>query len=291
MRAAVLNKVREYRWELWLFIGAPLIVDVVQSGTVGGLPLSDWTGVHYATSLLSGYGVWLVLLGIPYRWVHRSGRDMLRLAWQYSLAVVPLGVFFTLTQFWVYGSRFERLGLEEGEIDPSWICLLWWAWRLAALSVLVWFARRASRKGFDKALVLIGVMAFPGVDFLVGYGRGVWYEAAVTAISVLLSFVAIWALHSTDIGKTVGRKGVWALFGAAMLAYIAPFAIQDIENSLSYGTLNLGYLYGWLYGIIPLAAAYGIAVLAAYLIRVRRRNGKHLPEGPAAPSTSNGSGG
>ena len=51
--------------------------------------------------------------------------------------------------------------LRGGEIDPSWICLLWWAWRLAALSVLVWFARRASRNGFDKALVLIGVMAFP----------------------------------------------------------------------------------------------------------------------------------
>ena len=291
MRAAILGKVREYRWELWLFFGAPIIVDAAQWGTLRSLPSSDWTGEHYATWLLSNYGVWLVLLGIPYRWVHRSGRDILRLAWQYSLAVVPLSVVFTLTQFWVYGIRFERFGLEEGDIDPSWMCLLWWAWRLATLAVLVWFARRASRDGFDKALVLIGVMAFPGVDFLVGYGRGIRYETTVTAISVLLSFVAIWALHRVDAGRPVGKIVIWALFGTAVVAHIAPFAVQDIEDSFSYGPSVIDPLYGWLYGIIPFAVAYGIAVLAAYLIRVRRRNGKFLPEGPATPSTPNCCGG
>ena len=291
MRTAILGKVREYRWELWLFLGIPVIADTVQFGTVRGLPSSDWTGVHYATWLLSNYGMWLVLLGIPYRWVHRSGRDILRLAWQYSLAVVPLSVVFTLTQFWVYGIRFERLGLEEGDIDPSWICLLWWAWRLATLAVLVWFARRASRDGFDKALVLIGVMVFPGVDFLVGYGRGIQYEATVTTISVLLSFVAIWALHRVDAGRPVGKKVIWALFGTAVVAYIAPLAVQDIEDSFSYVPSVIDPLYGWLYGIIPLAVAYGITVLAAYLIRVRCRNGESLPKGPAGPSTSNCCGG
>lgn len=288
MRAAVLNKARKYRWELWLLFGAPLMVDAVQLGTVRGLPSSDWTGVYHATWLISGYGMWLVLLGIPYRWVHSSGRKLLRLVWQYSLVVVPLGTAFTLVQFWVYGNRLERVGFEEGETDPFWTCLLWWAWRLAALSVLVWFARRASRNGFDKALVLIGVLAFPEIDFMAEYHWGnVTYGIGALVFKVLLSFVVMWALHSTDIGKTVGAKGIWALFGTVVLAYVSPFAAQDIEYSLAHGIPIFGHLYGWLYDIIPLALAYGITVLAAHLIRVRHPNGKFLPEGSASPSTSN----
>ena len=287
MQAVVLNKVQEYRWELWLFFGVPVVVDVVQLGTARGLPPSDWTGAHYATWLLSGYGVWLVLLGIPYRWVHRSGRKLLKLVWQYSLVLVPLGIAHALLLAWVYGIRFERVGFEEGDIEPQWIALGWWAWRLVALSVLVWFARRASRNGFDKALVLIGVTAFPGLDFLAEYyWTDVRYGIGVLVFKVLLSFIVIWALHSTDTGKAVGLNGLWALFGAAAMAYISPFAAQDIKNSFSYETPILDHLYDWLYGILPLVAAYAITILAAYLIRVRRPDGKSLPEGPSGPSTS-----
>ena len=283
----MLEKLREYRWELWLFFGIPVVADVVLWGSLRGLPSSDWTALTYAAWLLSAYGMWLFLLGISYRWVHRSGRELLRLLWQYSLTLVPLGVAHSLVSAWVYGLSFERIGVEEGDIEPYWITLLWWAWRLTALLVLVWFARRASRNGFDKALVLIGVTAFPGLDFLAEYyWTDVKYGIGALALKVLLSFIAIWALHGTDTGKAVGTKGIWVLFAAAMAAYVLPFAAQDIENSFSYGTPILGDLYGWLYGIIPLVAAYGIAVLAAYLIRMRRRHGMSLPEAPSAPSTS-----
>ena len=81
-------------------------------------------------------------------------------------------------------------------------------------------------------------------------------------------------------------NGLWALFGAAAMAYISPFAAQDIKNSFSYETPILDHLSGWLYDILPLAAAYAITILAAYLIRVRHRNEKSLPEGPSGPSTS-----
>ena len=136
-----MGKVREYRWELWLFFGVPVIASAVAWGTAYEAQSSDSTGYRYTVRFLSGYIVWLALLGVSYRWVSRSGRDLLRLVWQYSLAVVPLGIAYTLTMAWVYGSRFERIGFGEGEVDPVWLTLLWWEWFAMTLAVLVCFAR------------------------------------------------------------------------------------------------------------------------------------------------------
>ena len=219
---------------------------------------------------LSGYMAWLVLLGISYRWVNRSGRDLLRIVWQYSLAVVPLGIGYTLMLAWVYGSRFERIGSGEGEVDTVWLMPFWWAWFAMRLAVLVCFARRASRNGFDKALILIGVIAFPGVDLLAPiYDTRIGYENGVLAIKVLLSFIAIRALHSADMGKTVGRMGIGVLFGAAIVAYVSAFVALDIENSFLYGSPILSSFYLWMFYIMPMVVAYGIAIVAAHKIRVR----------------------
>ena len=270
MGAAVLGKVREYRWELWLFFGVGVIASAVAWGTAYEAQSSDSTGYRYTVRFLSGYIAWLVLLGVSYRWVSRSGRDLLRLAWQYSLAVVPLGIASTLTTAWVYGSRFERIGFGEGEVNPCLLTLLWWAWFALTLAVLVYFARRASRNGFDKSLILIGVMAFPEVDLLTPiYETRIGYEIGVLAIKVLLSFIAIRALHSTDMGKTVGKMGIGVLFGAAIVAYVSPFVTLDIENSFLYGSPILSSFYLWMFYIMPMVVAYGIAILAAHKIRVR----------------------
>ena len=270
MWAVILGKVREYRWELWLFFGMPVIASAVAWGTAYEAQSSDSTGFRYTVRFLSGYIAWLVLLGISYRWVSRSGRDLLKLVWQYSLAVVPLGIAHTLMLAWIYGSGFERIGVGEGEVEPVWITLLWWAWFVMTLAVLVCFARRASRNGFDKALILIGVIAFPGVNLLAPiYDSRIGYEIGLLAIKVLLSFIAIRALHSADMGKPVGRVGIGVLFGAAMVAYVSRFVVQDIKNSFLYETPILSTYYIWILYIIPMAFAYGIAILVAHKIRVR----------------------
>ena len=267
---AVLGKVREYRWELWLFFGVPVIASAVAWGTAYEAQSSDPTGYRYTVRFLSGYIAWLVLLGVSYRWVSRSGRDLLRLVWQYSLAVVPLSIAHTLMLAWIYGSGFERIGAGEGEVGPVWLTLVWWAWFVMTLAVLVCFARKASRNGFDKALILIGVMAFPEVDLLAPiYGTRIGYEIGVLAIKVLLSFIAIRALHSTDMGKTVGKMGIGVLFGAAIVAYVSPFVTLDIENSFLYGSPILSSFYLWMFYIMPMVVAYGIAIVAAHKIRVR----------------------
>ena len=266
----MLGKVREYRWELWLFFGVPGIASAVALGTTNEVVSSDSTGFRYTVRFLSRYIAWLVLLGISYRWVSRSGRDLLKLVWQYSLAVVPLGIAHTLMLAWIYGSGFERIGVGEGEVEPVWITLLWWAWFVMTLAVLVCFARRASRNGFDKALILIGVIAFPGVNLLAPiYDSRIGYEIGLLAIKVLLSFIAIRALHSADMGKPVGRVGIGVLFGAAMVAYVSRFVVQDIKNSFLYETPILSTYYIWILYIIPMAFAYGIAILVAHKIRVR----------------------
>ena len=61
--AAVLGKVREYRWELWLFFGVPVIASAVAWGTAYEAQSSDSTGFRYTVRFLSGYIAWLVLLG------------------------------------------------------------------------------------------------------------------------------------------------------------------------------------------------------------------------------------
>ena len=128
-------------------------------------------GIARSTRL--SIAAWLALLGISYGWVRRSGRDLLGLVWQYLLAVVPLNIVHLLASAWVFGVRSERIGFDEGEVDPVWIGCCGWHGLAMALAVLVWFARRASRDGFDKAVILIGVVAFPGVNLLAESMRGV----------------------------------------------------------------------------------------------------------------------
>ena len=286
MRSTMLGKVREYKWELWLFFGMPVVASTVGIVIAFAILSSDSAGLRYAVRSLSGYMVWLVMLGVTYWWVHRSGRELLRLVWQYSLAIVPFGVAYTLMLARVYGSRFERLGSEEGEIGALWLWLLWWVWFAMTLAVLVCFSRRASRSGFDKALVLIGVIALPGVNLLAPIdGARFGYEIGVLAVKVLLSLVAIWALHSTDAGKSVGRRGIVALFGSAMVAYASPYVALDIENSFLYETPILSTFYIWIFYVLPMVVAYGITILAAYMIRVRLPKQEPPPEEPVDSST------
>ena len=285
MRSAALNKVREYRWELWLFLGLPVVATGFRLAAESVVLSTDLTDNSSIARPLLSIAAWLALLGISYGWVRRSGRDLLGLLWQYLLAVVPLNIVHLLASVWVFGVRSERIGFDEGKIDPVWSWLLWLAWQAMALAVLVWFARRASRDGFDKAVILIGVVAFPGVNLLAGvHERGVGYETGALALNVILSFIAMWALHSVDMGKTVGVKGIWALLGAAITAYGSPYVVQDIRRSFEYGNPIFSSYYVWIYYIAPLAVPYGMTILVAYLIRVRLSKERACTLGARGPS-------
>ena len=84
--------VLRYRWELWLFVGVPLVVSVtwvIESSRpeLFTLPLSERQDLPYispkAILLLL---LLLLLLGLSYLRVRRLGRRTLALVWAYGVA-------------------------------------------------------------------------------------------------------------------------------------------------------------------------------------------------------------
>ncbi len=281
MRAAVRNKVREYRLELWLFFGVPIVGMVVSSLVL--ILITTLVSGNYGWSALPFSIANLALLAISYRWVSRLPRVLLKLMWQYSLVVGVVAIIFNVIQAGVHGAFYAKSSVTTFTI---YIALLGLVQAVVGLAILVGFARQASGEGFHKVLVLIGVIAFPGVNLLASIdGARFGYEIGVLAVKVLLSVVAIWALHSTDAGKSVGRKGLVALFGSAMVAYASPYVALDIENSFLYETPILSTFYIWIFYVLPMVVAYGITILAAYMIRVRLPKQEPPPEEPVDSST------
>ena len=135
---------------------------------------------------------------------------------------------------------------------------------------LVWLARRASRGGFDKALVLIGISAFPGAS-IVGV---VQYSLLLSSVdnrisplvlssaTVVLALVAVWALKRVDTEKAIGPKGIAALFGVAWVASIAvPAANFDFHWAWWTGSAIV-------VGIVE-TVFYAIVIWIAYSMRIR----------------------
>jgi len=163
----------------------------------------------------------LYLLGFFYFRVRRTGRTTLTLLWAFVFVSEAVTAAVYLPGYFV---DFE----QKNE--------LWWAWwsgaswpkewwktfltDLPQMVVWLWFARRASRTGFNHALVFIGVAiainsAPPYVPRLVITlleERAVgWWDLAVLALAVTL--FAAWVLvrldvlkekHDTDLERWIG---------------------------------------------------------------------------------------
>ena len=257
----MLNKVREYRWELWLFFGIPVAVGIVHWAIYAVFsPVSDSYDRQYFVWLyLRSDVAWFIVLAFSYCWVRRLKRPLLRLLWQHSLVAITVRTTLSLV---VVNLLYEEdlTPLQQGLMASLSVGIS----IPMQLVVLVWFARRASRGGFKYALVFLGVTAFPG---LVLTGRlEIWslgFYFGGIFLSMMFTLVAAWVLHRADSGGVVTGRAISMLFLVALLVQASAFVLSAPEGLVGRWTLNFGFT------AVFLALQYGVAVGVTYLVRVR----------------------
>ena len=205
----------------------------------------------------------LYLLGFFYFHVRRMGRTTLSLLWAFVFVneAVTTAVY-----------------LPSNFIDPEQALELWWAWwsgavwpqewwklfvlDLPQMMVWVWFARQASRTGFNHALVFIALaIAFsstnqnvPNLVFALLEDRAVSWD--FTALGLAGNLFALWVLlrlgvarekHETDIERWVGSWDI-PVFGAALrrLAVRVLPLFADPARGISKELLVALFALNWL---------------------------------------------
>ena len=246
----MLRVVQTYRWELWLFFGVPVIS-----------ALGSWLVLYVVDSVDVGYGrgigspisvVAFVLLGVSYWWVSLLLPLFLRVVWQYAIAATAIGTV----------SYAIRLALDIDDWSDLWtfgcLDLLWF---IVGLVALVYFARRASRGGFDKAFALIGISAIIYAVLISGTaGNSPEDNIGITVLKVIATLVAVWVTHHADTTGPISSKALVALLGLALAVWV-----WELASPVSYLSPLLVLIYG-----IPLIGLYGVVTLVTYLVRVPR---------------------
>ena len=134
-------------------------------------------------------------------------------------------------------------------------------WFIVGLVALVYFARRASRGGFDKAFALIGISVIISAGLVGGATRNSPEDIIGTIVlKVIASLVAVWVTHHADTTGPISGKALVALLGLALAVRVWEFA-----SPVSYFSPLLVFIYG-----IPLIGVYGVVVLVTYLVRAPR---------------------
>ena len=258
--------VLKYRWELWLFVGVPLVVSVtwvIESSRpeLFTLPLSERQDLPYISPKAI---LLLLLLGLSYLRVRRLGRPTLALVWAYGVAAalanavasVAIQVFGTPLP----GSR-TALSLVASAV---------------ALAILVWFGRQASRISLGHALLLVGLSTtlprgtssltsvFPLLTAVDEPYRIVSWSI-VLAFNIALSLLAVWALGRFDSASGVDRtRMVIALFSVAVLVLISThWAIVSWQSE----SLQPAFISALISAIV--AVSYAVVITLIYVLRVR----------------------
>ena len=230
---SVANPLHKYRWELALFIGIPLVVDVIS--------LAVWEFFHYVLEgLPSGYMfahfavagvVKMVVLGIFWWRVRALGRPYFSLLALYAFFVAIPSL--QLLSFWYYWCSIESpnrafsdstlgYGITPDEyarlFARDWYCssndiivtLLIHSWTIAKFALLIWFARLASIINLRHAVMFICLsMALSAVPF----------------IPTFFGSIAITSLRISNYGFWVPKsfEQLWPL--SALVASVAQFVL------------------------------------------------------------------
>lgn len=288
MQTAVLNKVREYRWELWLFFGMPIlawaatllgyeIVEAFHGERHESFGIIGWlgTGLTAWCTVLLGPMIAATLVAVLYWWVDRLERPVLRTVWLYILLASVLDIGQSAAAFAVIVDRVTEVSISDSmlysytELDFKVYTYMELALLVVQIGLLVWFSRGVSRSGFDKALVLIAVSVFlpstvaHSVNNVFRFGVHYMSSNIVMVLAVIvLTIVAAWALQRADSEKSIQAKGFATLFGAALLSLIA------FQVLLAGGP----WIVGWKNAVLSASiqtSIYAVAIGAAYAIRVR----------------------
>ena len=258
--------VLKYRWELWLFVGVPLVVNVTwviesSRSELFTLPLSERQDLPYISPRAI---LLLLLLGLSYLRVRRLGRPTLALVWAYGVAAVLANALATVA-IQVFGSP-----LPGSRTALSLVAMA------VALAILVWFGRQASRISLGHALLLVGLSTtLPrGISPLTGVfpvltavdeSYHIFPWSIALAFSVALSLLAVWALGRFDSASGVARtRMVLALFGVAVLVLISThWAIASWQSEF----LQLAFATALVSAIM--AVSYAAVIALIYVLRVR----------------------
>ena len=286
MRSLAVTAFR-YRWELWLFLGIPLLTELA-SRLYYGFPIS-----YFLRDVLS-QGAWLgvsrlivalpaiILLWVSYHRVLQLQRPVLRLLLGLSLAsAVIQAVVHIVFLFWFSLDTLSGLGLSQ--LYGYWLWLL----VLVHLVVVVWFARQATAAGFRNGVLLIalatalefGVVGeiFDFVQYAKEFDK-VLESAAVglpgvaaalvvlTVLGVALYLLAARELAHADSGGIPRVRPILILFGLATVVSW-PVAVlywamdsDSILGILVVGVPSMGYqLVFW-----------ALIVALTYALRFRR---------------------
>ena len=278
----LLNK---YRWELWLFIGIPMVAAFV--GPIGlayawdAIASGDgWSSPWHAASTSV---VAAVLLGASYAKVRRLEGLMLKLFWRYSLAASVVSAL-----------GFSTISLLSSQpwdpLDPGFVPFyLRWVLSLLALAALgglvrLWFAREASRFSLAHAFLVIALSgSTAGYSILlVPVLLASWtltptfrdtsdaaLQLGAAVLGTAITVLSIWALANFDgMGRRLRRRSLAALL--ALHAVTSPSSVAG--NVVDYVEAG-NYIRAALTAALGLAAVtvFTLFVLGlTYLVRVRR---------------------
>lgn len=285
-----------YRWELMLLVGIPVIERTFWwllphilgnfnlSLAVWSCPPNYYCFPRYVSPFLN---ISLFLLGFFYFRVRRTGRTTLTLLWAFVFVSEAVNAAVYLP-----GSIVDFEQTRE----------LWWAWwsgaswpqewwktfltDLPQMMVWLWFARRASRTGFNHALVFIGVaIALNSTPQYLAHlvlrlledPAVVWWGLAVPAVTVTL--FAAWVLmrldvpmekHEGDIERWIGSWDIPT--AAAKLRSLALRVLPRFDPARGIGKELLVALLGLnllLYAYPELRIGIGQGFMTMVLIAYR----------------------
>ena len=290
MKAKVRSFLITYRWELWLIVGIPAVTFISQSVSLiltDFLPPNSNPPMH-SYLLVTGV-VRLLLLAVSYRRVRNLGRDFLAILWGYLvaasvIAATTLGILFvvgvvfpTEDNLIIFGRTLSILGLAF----------------IPEISVLLWFARRASRLSPTHAVFLLVFSSLNIVGSVTGHTTSVSnaflilvHVLAGAAIGLTVALTKVWLLGNFERrSPRFRRDAVAVLLATLILSGYVKVAIAGLLGFSEGPYLLILPLLGAVYGSFAFfaSAAFELAFLGiffglVYLVRVRPPTGDSEPE-------------
>ena len=329
--ATLIHLASRYRWELILLVGIPFIERTIWwllPHILGNfnLSLDYWSCPpdyycfpRYVSPFLN---ISLYLLGFFYFHVRRMGRTTLTLLWAFAFvsevvatAVALPSILIVIERPWELSQWWWAWWVYTGDWWKS-----WWNMTIPVIPqimVVVWFARQASRTGFNHALVFI-VLAIAvsstdlgvPIDIFVSFRVGIW---DLVIVALTLQLFAVWVLsrldvprekHETDVERWIGSWNI-PFYGTVLrrlaVRVLPRFdPVRGISRELLVALIGLNwllqvyvrlkYLIGLdlesaifyvreaiVFGTIFWSFIVGLAILLAYAVRLRQP-----PEGPGS---------
>lgn len=304
MQAAVLNKLREYRWELWLFFGVPAfewtartisfaVAEPIDTST------SSWLAISAVMGLPAGL-MRVVLLDASHRCLRFSGRPFLRWVYLFALAMSGLSVLAIVWESLIYycldlsGGRNCLAGANYASIFGFLFFV-----PLLRFATLVWFARKASRWGFDNAVALIAISlaltsslnTIPPIG-VPDLSLGVGFYIIFCIVTAGFSLVGVWILHRFDSGDGLATIRWLGLLPALIVGVF----VLNPESSHHANVIALGdSAWPWarslpvaieLFSFTPVALLiatsvwHGIAIVVVWVFKLKNVNDESSLKAP-----------